>query len=508
MEFKLTEEAIRSSIIYEGSSEQAVDCEIMLPDYCPDISRILKCQMIPKVVSAQPNGTKLMLEGTTKVKILYVNEDGIIHTYEQTVAYQASSGIEDDLAGASIKTSQKVSYVNCHAITGRKIDVHGAFSINFKATVPSEAQVLSDIEADNIELCKENLSQSKYVGEVQKSFTATETFELASGKPSIEAIIRSCASAKLDDAKVIAGKIILKGEIPVKVLYRTDKGHGSTDIMEYTIPISNIIDFDGIDDRCVTNVTLEVFDAEMAIKTDSDGECRLIESEIKITVSACAYEPCETAIIKDLYSTEYNTVVTEKNIKSSTVACNISDTFISKESFDLPEDGITQIIDMWCEPLSLKQSESDDGIVLKGQNNVCMLTADDSLTLSYYERVSDFEYAVKNISNTNNIKCDASHSILGTTYSMSASGIEVRNEISISGLVMNVQNIKTVASVEAADKIDKNKYSALIIYYADTGEAVWDIAKKYCTSAKLIMEENELEQDEIDKAKMLLIPIC
>ena len=48
---------------------------------------------------------------------------------------------------------------------------------------------------------------------------------------------------------------------------------------------------------------------------------------------------------------------------------------------------------------------------------------------------------------------------------------------------------------------------ALKIYYADEGEGVWDIAKRYNTSVEAIMEENELEGEVLEQRGMLLIPI-
>ena len=54
-----------------------------------------------------------------------------------------------------------------------------------------------------------------------------------------------------------------------------------------------------------------------------------------------------------------------------------------------------------------------------------------------------------------------------------------------------------------------NKKAALTIYYADEGEELWNIAKKYCTSVEKIQNENEIDTD-VDKLQgrnMLFIPM-
>lgn len=48
---------------------------------------------------------------------------------------------------------------------------------------------------------------------------------------------------------------------------------------------------------------------------------------------------------------------------------------------------------------------------------------------------------------------------------------------------------------------------ALKLYFADEGENVWDIAKRYNTSVRSIIEDNGLEGEQIEKRGMMLIPI-
>ena len=43
--------------------------------------------------------------------------------------------------------------------------------------------------------------------------------------------------------------------------------------------------------------------------------------------------------------------------------------------------------------------------------------------------------------------------------------------------------------------------------FADEGEKIWDIAKRYNTSVRSIIDDNGLTGDEIEKRGMVLIPI-
>ena len=48
---------------------------------------------------------------------------------------------------------------------------------------------------------------------------------------------------------------------------------------------------------------------------------------------------------------------------------------------------------------------------------------------------------------------------------------------------------------------------ALKLYYGVEGEDIWEIAKRYSTSVRSIMEENDLDEERLTKSGMLLIPI-
>ena len=50
-------------VIYDGCQEQAVDLDISLPDYCPDIQKILKCQVYPCITNRAKLHRKSLLFG-------------------------------------------------------------------------------------------------------------------------------------------------------------------------------------------------------------------------------------------------------------------------------------------------------------------------------------------------------------------------------------------------------------------------------------------------------------
>ena len=61
-------------------------------------------------------------------------------------------------------------------------------------------------------------------------------------------------------------------------------------------------------------------------------------------------------------------------------------------------------------------------------------------------------------------------------------------------------------SADESNTVQKDGAS-LTVYYAEGGENIWDIAKKYYTCAQMIKDENDLSEDRVRNSGMLLIPM-
>ena len=71
--------------------------------------------------------------------------------------------------------------------------------------------------------------------------------------------------------------------------------------------------------------------------------------------------------------------------------------------------------------------------------------------------------------------------------------------------IRRIYKFDAVTEIKIDDTREKKQEDyALKMYFADEGETLWDIAKKYSTSIEAIMEENDCPEN---CGKILLIPI-
>ena len=73
-------------------------------------------------------------------------------------------------------------------------------------------------------------------------------------------------------------------------------------------------------------------------------------------------------------------------------------------------------------------------------------------------------------------------------------------------LIFSGSHYTVIDNIETDERAERTGFgSKLILYYADRGENLWDIAKKYHTSVEIIKRDNTLDNSIVTESKMLLI---
>ena len=84
---------------------------------------------------------------------------------------------------------------------------------------------------------------------------------------------------------------------------------------------------------------------------------------------------------------------------------------------------------------------------------------------------------------------------------------QINNFDEIKNFNPNKRLVNTILNKSIDTKPKEKSNSALTLYYPEHGDSVWNIAKKFCTSPKAIMDANNLEDDVIINKTMLIVPI-
>ena len=89
-------------------------------------------------------------------------------------------------------------------------------------------------------------------------------------------IIRSNLEVFINDYKTITNKLIINATANLDVFYISDIETGETEKANYSVPISQIVDVNGMEDECLCDITIDELNHDLQLKTDSNGEGNLL----------------------------------------------------------------------------------------------------------------------------------------------------------------------------------------------------------------------------------------
>ncbi len=143
MEYKLKKDRIAvCEIAFDSFTELPIESDLLLPDYCPDIVKVLKCQARPAFSKTEVSGDKCILEGATAITVYYTGEDGQLRTSEHKVDFLKTLELKTTPQNPIVFCSLKEDYLNCKAINQRRIDVRGAFTVTVKILSSTEEEMI------------------------------------------------------------------------------------------------------------------------------------------------------------------------------------------------------------------------------------------------------------------------------------------------------------------------------------------------------------------------------
>ena len=494
--------------VYSDSAEQAIDVDFTLPDYCPDISKIFKCRAVPRISSKGIEGKNITVEGSVCITILYADKEENLCSYEYMYPFVKNLEMPNECVGANLCCKYKCEYINCRAVTGRKVDIHGAVGIYIKVFKRKCADVISDYDDMNIELRRGVAPATVPMGYAEKYLMVEEEIRIGQSQPIIKNILRYDANTCIKETKVINDKAVVKGELAVSILY-CPEGGGNPQSVKTVIPFSQIVDVEGITEicRCDTKSDIAFLEVKPRISGSSETKCFSLTAKILLTCEAFCGN--DIAVVLDAFSRKYHTEIVRNKVNFEKITSNISEVYHCKKKIEL-EENIASVVDLWCNIQSCTTKFENCNMVICGTLVAGMILCNENDNALYYEKPIDFEYKYP-------VNCELGipHSepqleIISCAYTITSSNcIEIRIELGINAAIYEKREMSLIAdmSLDETRLLERKGKSALTVYFPCGNECVWDIARIYNASVDEIMRINNLESEELIAGKMILVPV-
>ncbi len=507
MEYNLSKHSVAyCEKFLDTVNEQLVDADIILPDYCPDIEKILKCTLIPKVYTRHISGGQLTIDGVTVLRILYC--DSVRHntrSFEYTSPFTTTFSLKSTPEQYIVLSFAKCEYINCRALSPRKLSVHGAFSLYAKVMSKGTTEFYGFDDDCDLQTKQREIAVSDMCAMCQEQFSFTEDISVSSNPP-VESLLSYETAVRIIDLKSIHNKLMLNAELELKMLYISDLENSKIEHFTSAFEINKIFDCDGVMDDTINVPQLEIMSGDLNVRNDTLNDGSLLSLDVKLCFSNISYVNKNVSVLDDAYSTKYKT-----ESKRGVQNCESNHSFaefinVAQSSVKVDNMSISKMLDVYCEGVSVSPVISDKKLSLQGKTNVCMLIEDEDNIPCYVERCVDFEFNPEIDRVFDRVELCNSQVKSISFRLVDDNTVDIRIEILTSVVLCDCKTLNPITDIEFfEDQLIDHSDCSLIMYFADKGEEVWDIAKAYNTKQSLLKSENSLDGDIIPESCMLLL---
>ena len=473
--------------------------ETIVPDYCPDIARIVDVSACLMLRSRGVADGKLTASGSVKLTLLYLAEDTQgLRALEYAIPFEHSAELPDGCCDAAAEG--RVCDVEARLLNPRKLFTR--LNIVWKVTPYCKTALtvcgeIVDREKYAIQtLCeKQEVSLIRSVG--SKDFIFVDELTLPGGREPIADLLCARAKARVTEAKSLGSKVVLKGVACLSLLYAAEGGK----LCAYSeeLPFSQILD--GAEDNGdgAVSVTLSLTGSE--IHTGEDG--RLVTVKLFLNAFVVTRGTESVCCITDLYSTSCDldarmeTVELWQEPEVTTLSQSV------REQLDTGTDVKCVLSADVCFGSAGIRQEGERA-TLRAAATVSVLYLDESdVPLSLQRRIEVTAETAVSAAAQASIEEVCAGDI---TANINGSGIELRFPADFTLASASAPSCACLTSLSAEESEAENAPS-LVLRALREGETLWDVAKQYRTTAEEILSANELtEASVLEAGRMLLIP--
>lgn len=486
-------EVVSSSVV-----TQQIEIDHILPDYQPEIMRIIHCSAAPYISAKNLSSDKLTVDLIVVHSIVYQSYDMSINTIKIENSYV--KGIDFTYPEAALEADLRLNteYCNCKATGKRKINIRTNIGIGY--SVYAEKEYTPFELADDIEVKTEELSAT-----VLKSI-CSKTVEF---KESIEENFSDCkiidtpCKVRINDYRVVSGKVVIKGDLDASVMVINDDLSVSAKVV--SVPFGQIFDLNGAEDDDKCEIAAKCMFVNISDDMEKDASSSI---EVIVSFSIKVFGTVNAVLPTDAYctrcETECETAVASfsdyTQIQEKTVTANFSLGKISTE--------ISRVNYLFINPVVVSSEKRENGMHLNIAADAHFIGSDDSKTAVGLSKRGEFTLNPE-IHIDEDSKGEFNIYPENYSYSLSDDGeLTVSIELCVKFLISTVKNISYVSSFTMNEDIHKNNTdrAAITVYFAEKGESLFDIGKRYNVEARLISDENGIDGGVLSEKKRLIIP--
>ena len=481
--------------------------EFSLPDYVPEVRRILhtRTAVLPegKFLSDKDDGTSVDFNGTVTYNVIYTDDDGNLRSVPLSSSYEDSFTLSCHPTTVFIDTSP--DNVTCRATAPRKLAIKTRFKSRFLAFSDEtiEANITPRSLSDEMFIER----KTKKVDSVSLNSLSMQNIKLSDKLDAADGAeitpIMCDASISITDCKVKNGGVSARGSATVKCLCQSE---GKDIVLTKSVPIYEELSADG----AVPGDMARCFGRCVSLSVSNDtGSTSSLYFDLDCEIEGEYYKNEENMLTEDCYSTRWETDTDYRNADIYSLVSAKNQVISLSDKFKRKDPEIESISDIICDVFAERTDTVNGKVGLSGRLNVTVIgkTRDkDGKAGEYVSESYDAPFRF-------DIPVDSEFVTPRACFSCSSPVARYENDkfcinadIICSYALIKKDSVRLLnGATLKKDSEYKRDSSCVRVFFPKDCDILWEVAKRFHTTERKIMEENSLTSKSLDGVKSIII---
>lgn len=516
-----------------AQSQITLDDDYNVPDYRPDIVKVLKENGELHFDEVKAAAGAAWLKGRLVFRVLYRSdqENGKISCLKGEIPFQEKLNMDGVQEYDVIQASGEIEDLTIGVIHSRKISVRAVILLKTEEPQEKEDELCVGIEADDgCEKRYRNTNILQLLCMKRDQCRQKSEITLPSSKPNVQEILWKSLEIRNLDTKMGQDGVKLSGEVLISVLYQEEEETDRVQWYETVIPLDCGVECDaGTEADIIYKVKARPASMELEVKPDYDGEERVLVLELVMNLDIRVWKEQEISMLEDVYSLKKEIIPVCTGVTLHHISVKNDSQCRLTEQMELAEsqEKILQICS--CEgTVHLESTElTEQGVRAEGilVTELLYITTDDQMPIGSAREIYPFEQLIEIPQQTarternkpeelealerkNKLQTELDCRISQLSAVMlDQDHVEIKAVIGLDLLAFEQEQIDNITDTreEPLDMEQLQKRPGLVGYIAKDGDSLWSIAKENHTTVEDILRDNHRTDENLCRGEKILI---
>ncbi|MDL2225460.1 DUF3794 domain-containing protein [Eubacteriales bacterium OttesenSCG-928-M02] len=490
------------NVLLNDTSQELVEGEVILPVGKPEMARILT--VLPRVEAYgwEVDSGRLTVEGSLTLLVCYLCSDGLPHSFESTSSYRHTKEIPGAMPGMRTTPVVLPSHVEYVLEDGRSLRVKATidFGTPVEDEMPLTALPFDEVEADTSAQPLE-LQFSKTVARMSLTGEIEGNVPVPGGIAPMDRIL-SCTGYPGIKRTVFDGETLsIEGEVKLNIVYATGEETAPIAQLYTSLDFDEMVAADDMDGEILVTAQVKKIYALL----DEMGDSIAISAQYGMEIS-CKRKFSFTGI-KDAYSALYDTQLETQGLTLTEKALHKEGNNALRERMEFDDaPAPARILASVILPSFCRAYESGGILAIEGVM---------SCQVAYISFDGVIQTAIGKIPirmEEPGIEVDPGMELFAQVGAEQVQAVPAGNEVEVRALLQyqlegyHRHEVTLVQDIVALSE-EIVRESGILIYFAQRGDTLWNVAKHYRMDVEAIRAQNPGVEDALVPGQRLVL-VC